>query len=129
MQKFGSDVVLDLWQYYRFDYIGWVMGRVDARPEFVFCMVEGLPMDSRYKILSLPNPNGYEREHVLYSASGAHGISLASQQILAWAGKGAKVNDVAPPWMQEEAPRNAADGMQGEDRLKALYAAWGGNPA
>ena len=121
MHKFGSDVVLDLRQYFGFDYLGWVRGRVDARPEYVFCMVEGLPAESRYKTFTLPNPNNASDVEVEYQASLAHQNVLLSQLLLAWAGENAKTNDVMPPWGQTPDESKIDSGGSHLERLNAAF--------
>lgn len=123
MLEFGSDIVLDLHQFYQFDFLGWVMGRFDARPEFVLCMVEGLPPESRFKVGSLPNPNEVSREMVEYEASTAHTNTLLSQALAAFAGDKVKSNDLMPSWAQQ--PQADKARSHGGD-LKQLHAAWSG---
>lgn len=127
MLEFGPDIILDLLQFYQFDMLGWLLGRVDARPEFVLCMVEGLPSDSRYKIGSLPNPAGVDRAMVEYEASTAHTNTLLSQALGAFAGKDTDVNKLMPSWAKADAgDRERSHG----GNVRSLHAAlMGGLPA
>lgn len=109
MQDHGSDLALDLHQFHRFDLVGWLLGRVEARPEWVLCMVEGLPSGSRYKTGSLPNPQEEHPDYVEYEASLAHTNVLLSQLLLAFAGgDNVKPNDVLPSWARHEEKGPAA---------------------
>lgn len=136
MHEFGSDIVLDLLQYYQFDYIGWVRGQHDARPEFVLCMVEGLPADSRYKIACLPNPRDAHIDAVRYEASTAHTNTLISQFMLSFAPKEVKAEDIMPPWVETKAKatgrsvRDVPDAEGGSSgvlsKMAALFSGGGG---
>lgn len=125
MLEFGSDIVLDLLQFYQFDMLGWLLGRFDARPEFVLCMVEGLPSGSRYKLGSLPNPAGAHSDKVSYEASTAHTNLLLSQALSAFAGKDVKPDDLMPSWGKQPPVERSSSGGS----LRSLHAAlMGGMP-
>lgn len=118
--EFGSDIVLDLHQFYQFDYLGWVMGRVDARPEYVFCMVEGLPAESRYKRGSLPNHGEAHADMIGYEASTAHTNTLLAQVLTALAGDQVKGDELMPPWAKK-APEKRQDSGGSVRQLHAAF--------
>lgn len=129
MQDHGADIALDLDQYHSFDFVGWLLGRVDARPEWVLCMVEGLPSGSRVKTGSLPNPREEDPQFVEYEASLAHTNVLLSQLLLAFAGGSDSVdpNDILPSWVSQKSDREGrSHGSELRDLNRAFMGAGGG---